>query len=291
MRELLVVIATVAMLALLQASALDATQGKSRLALCRAHFEQLSDAWTMYAADSNGALVYNADGANAGKTYDSPSWAGGWLDFTSNNTDNTNLNLLTKYLAASSQRTSGPYYGGLLGPYFKNASVFRCPEDQSKCLEGAIRFDRVRSVSMNAYMHGVHANKYTGQETLGTWAQPPFRLFRRLSDISGIRPSTAFTFMDERSDSINDPAWNMNLGLALDANNALTPDTFKIVDYPASWHDRGGLLSFADGHVEHWKWQDPRTTLPLQEGKPLNSMVDSPGNVDIGRISRAASFR
>jgi prepilin-type processing-associated H-X9-DG protein len=27
---------------------------------------------------------------------------------------------------------------------------------------------------------------------------------------------------------------------------------------PSSRHDQGGNLSFADGHVEHWKWVVPK---------------------------------
>ncbi|HEY1490680.1 MAG TPA: H-X9-DG-CTERM domain-containing protein, partial [Verrucomicrobiae bacterium] len=29
-------------------------------------------------------------------------------------------------------------------------------------------------------------------------------------------------------------------------------------DMPANRHNQGANLSFADGHVEHWKWQAPK---------------------------------
>jgi prepilin-type processing-associated H-X9-DG protein len=35
-------------------------------------------------------------------------------------------------------------------------------------------------------------------------------------------------------------------------------------DLPASYHNRAGGLSFADGHSEIRKWQDPRTVVPAQ---------------------------
>jgi prepilin-type processing-associated H-X9-DG protein len=39
-------------------------------------------------------------------------------------------------------------------------------------------------------------------------------------------------------------------------------------DMPSDRHSRGANLSFADGHVEHWKWAVPKTSdelgLPVQ---------------------------
>ena len=41
------------------------------------------------------------------------------------------------------------------------------------------------------------------------------------------------------------------------------PATTTMVDWPASYHNRAGGFSFADGHSEIKKWQDPRTMPPL----------------------------
>lgn len=36
-------------------------------------------------------------------------------------------------------------------------------------------------------------------------------------------------------------------------------------DLPRSAHGGAGVLSFADGHVERKKWEDPRTLTPVQK--------------------------
>jgi len=36
------------------------------------------------------------------------------------------------------------------------------------------------------------------------------------------------------------------------------PVRWAWTDFPAN-HQNGHNLSFADGHVEHWRWQDPNT--------------------------------
>ncbi|MEO8429097.1 MAG: hypothetical protein ABI651_18555, partial [Verrucomicrobiota bacterium] len=41
------------------------------------------------------------------------------------------------------------------------------------------------------------------------------------------------------------------------------PGATKIVDWPASYHNKSGGLSFADGHSEIKRWSDGRTTRPL----------------------------
>jgi prepilin-type processing-associated H-X9-DG protein len=33
------------------------------------------------------------------------------------------------------------------------------------------------------------------------------------------------------------------------------------LDVPADRHQRGGNLTFADGHAEHWKWRAPKGSL------------------------------
>jgi len=55
-------------------------------------------------------------------------------------------------------------------------------------------------------------------------------------------------------------------------------------DYPASYHNRAGGLSFADGHAEIHRWVDPRTTPRLKPDAAWLTalgMVLSPNNRDI----------
>jgi prepilin-type processing-associated H-X9-DG protein len=36
-------------------------------------------------------------------------------------------------------------------------------------------------------------------------------------------------------------------------------DQDSFFNFPNSSHNRGGVISYADGHVERHRWQDPRT--------------------------------
>src|SRR5882672_9124671 len=123
-KDLIAVLACLSLLAMIQLPALGHTKGRSRLTQCLSNLQQMGRAWLMYAEDNGGILVANPGGADSGKVAAKPSWAGGWLDFSGSNPDNTNTSLLIHDGSPNS-------YGGLLGSYLKSASVFRCPEDPS----------------------------------------------------------------------------------------------------------------------------------------------------------------
>lgn len=56
---------------------------------------------------------------------------------------------------------------------------------------------------------------------------------------------------------------------------------YRWVDPVGYWHGDGANFSFVDGHVEYWKWQDPRTKIPGQTGR-FN--VSQSGNPDWQRV-------
>ena len=58
------------------------------------------------------------------------------------------------------------------------------------------------------------------------------------------------------------------------------PNQWMIVDFPASYHNRAGGLSFVDGHSEIRKWLDVRTMPTLRPGQGLPLNVASPNNKD-----------
>jgi prepilin-type processing-associated H-X9-DG protein len=43
---------------------------------------------------------------------------------------------------------------------------------------------------------------------------------------------------------------------------------------PANRHNQGANLSFADGHVEHWKWKVPKKFLYWIQPVPSEEMPD-----------------
>ena len=92
---------------------------------------------------------------------------------------------------------------------------------------------------------------------------------------NGKQMTLAWLFLDEREDSINDAEMVVGMDGFPDQ-----PQAWKIVDYPASYHNGAGGLSFADGHSEIRKWMDPRTTPVLKRGQELQLNQPSPNNQD-----------
>jgi len=74
--------------------------------------------------------------------------------------------------------------------------------------------------------------------------------YKRSSLITAPSPTAAFVFLDVNEESISDGHFKI-----------VNPDEKygnEWVSLPSDRHDRGCNLSFADGHVEHWKWKWPK---------------------------------
>ncbi len=227
---------------------------------CRANFRQLTRAWVVYAEDHGGRLAGNFDGGEAmalGNT--NRTWAVGWLDFTTAPA-NTNVALLR-----NSQ----------LGAYVDSMSVYRCPADASRHRSNTGGL-RVRSVGMNSYVGQRPAPWTTG-----------YRLFTNLTSIVDPSPSGCLVFVDEREESLNDACFL----ISMEGYDPVQTSRHVLVDFPAARHDGGATMSFADGHVESWRWMDARTRPGLRPGQSLVLNVNSPNNPDVQRIQQAASRR
>ncbi len=173
--ELLVVIAIIGILASLLLSALNRSKQEAQGTFCMNNLKQMQIVWTLYADDSAQVLVPNIGGAEP-DYLPNLSWVvGNAHDLP----DETNTALLT---------------GALLGPYAKNPAIYRCPADRGNP-PGTLR---VRSISMNNYMHGQ-----------GGGTNDDFVLNIRTADIS--QPSSSFVFLDESPVTINDGFFAMEL--------------------------------------------------------------------------------
>ena len=122
---------------------------------------------------------------------------------------------------------------------------------------------RVRSMSMNNWFGGSQWN-------------PGWRMYTKLGDLVDPGPAQTWVLLDEREDSINDGEFVVDMG-----GYPNDPQQFRIVDYPASYHNGAGGFSFADGHAEIKKWTDPRTTPELRRNQPLRLNVTSRNNQDV----------
>jgi prepilin-type processing-associated H-X9-DG protein len=101
---------------------------------------------------------------------------------------------------------------------------------------------------------------------------PDYPPNKKEADIRYPPPSKAFVFMDEKADSIDDGViWAISL----------SPPSWP--DIPASLHNRGNVLSFADGHAERWRWLEGTTVV----AKFPFGAVTSPVDRDFNRVRAA----
>ena len=272
--ELLVVTATLAILAALLLPALAGTRSANHGIYCMNNTRQLMNAVHMYAADSNDWLPGNAD---------DPSF-NNWVKGDMGTPDATN----TLFLTNAAYCKISPYTGPA-------PSLFRCPADRSSwdpvfgtITSGQRGIPRVRSYSMNQAV-GTKPPGFDGTQpgqniaVNGPWlngqhthiANHPYRTYGRLADVIAPSPANLFVFLDEAPLSINDGSFAMSM---TGPNGwPYVGTTVLMIDWPATYHDFGGGFAFADGHSEIHKWTDARTLQPSPGGTvDQNNPVPNP---------------
>jgi prepilin-type N-terminal cleavage/methylation domain-containing protein/prepilin-type processing-associated H-X9-DG protein len=228
--ELLVVIAIIAILAGMLLPALSKAKAKALSTACLNNLKQLQLCWQLYGEDNADQLPGNVAmnpgdiGNREGWTADASSWLQGnaWTDTTP-----TNL-----------QR-------GVLYPYNHSLGIYRCPADKSTVRDQG-RLPRTRSVSMSMYMN-----------FRPDPAHPEYPLcWHKFGQIQNPGPARAAVFIDENEKSIQQSAFGIN---ARDHLTLFGAPLWTWVSFPATRHGNAGTVSFADGHVEVWRWLEPNT--------------------------------
>src|SRR5258706_259572 len=236
--ELLVVIGIIAILAGMLLPTLSKARSKAQGISCLNNTKQLGLAWTLYADDHGGRLVYNL-GGNGGERAVAPRTNLNWVNnIMTWETDSDNTNTATIIEAS-------------LGTYAnKSIGIYRCPSDTalSSDQREAGWQARIRSYSMNAMVGDAGEVSQSGSNQ----NNPDYVQFFTFSTIP--KPSGIFVFLDEHTDSINDGYFLNKV--------YYPPYPSEWIDLPASYHNGAASFTFADGHSESHRWQQPSTQRP-----------------------------
>ena len=271
--ELLVVIAIIAILAAMLLPALAKAKEKAKTTQCLNDTKQLTLCWTMYLNDSNDRIINNHSdgnpncGAAAWVTHGSKLGVGTW----------TGSARLESSAIAQNQGLALKYGNGAnsasLFPYNNSVGIYHCPSDLS--LDTQYGVVRDRSYSMSCGMNWANDN---GDST------PSNGSFVKASSINNPSPVNASVFIDVSANSIDNnefPCYNAGGG------------NYHYYKVPTSRHGNGGLLSFADGHSEYWKWRNhwiiDANNIPDPPGGssatgPAYNAVSDPSDVDLQRL-------
>ncbi len=255
--ELLVVIAIIAILAAMLLPALAKAKEKAQTTHCLNQLKQLNLCWVMYSGDNQELLVRNWSVGNQAAPC---SWIQGDASMDAPATQTNNIR------------------NGTLFQYNTSIAIYKCPSDKGKII-GAGNAPRVRSYAMSTAMNWINisdpnlCSQPDNYNPTPTQPRSPFKV----NQIVDPGPSKASVFLDEHEDSIDNGACGIYPLLSL------TSPTLGFWNVPATRHGRGGNLSFADGHVEHFRWRGTHIFRPVAEIK-FNASTPPAGDPDCRRI-------
>jgi prepilin-type N-terminal cleavage/methylation domain-containing protein/prepilin-type processing-associated H-X9-DG protein len=232
--ELLVVIAIIAILAALLLPALSKAKTRAYTTACLNNLKQLGVCWQMYAHENNDLLVPN-------------------------NSVNASGDVIPPLVKGASWALADPtafhVREGLLFMYNSSLGIYKCPADRATLTNenaglgdpsgSTGQWPRARSYNMSLSVNGY--------PDFDPFIAANIPMFSKIASIRNPGPSTCLVFIDENEYTMIDSQF----GMPTEAFPGLPPTPHFWWDLPANRHSQGGNLSFADGHVEHFRWKVP----------------------------------
>jgi prepilin-type N-terminal cleavage/methylation domain-containing protein/prepilin-type processing-associated H-X9-DG protein len=250
--ELLAVIAIIVVLVAILLPSLRYAREAGRRAVCMAHMHQIQTAWYLYAADWNDRIVNGqactimnngvemailyAQRLNEGKP---------WLMGHATSNGYADRNSALKHMRS-----------GGLGPYIRDTAVYLCPARyrhsisiwaDTYVMKWACSYEILSSMNVfspeewGAYDRGFRARNDVGRTVL---------YVRKTSELVDPGPSARAVFIDDGGGPC--PFFYISGGWS-------PGGTGNVLWGVPVHHSNGTCLSFADGHVEYWRWMEPET--------------------------------
>lgn len=248
--ELLVVIAIIAILAALLMAALSRSKSKARNLACMNNLAQLNLCLQLYVTDNNDFFVPNNSIAVFTMTTNGPAWTslpgGSWLPDVDADQEYDPVNIIN----------------GLLFQYNRSLPIYHCPADLSTLHSAtgeALSQLRWRSYNLSQSVNGCPEADSEYFPYIPAWT--------KMTRVRHPIPSQLFVFIDESADTIQDAEFgNPPVGGIFGQN--------VWWDMPSDRHGQSGNLSFADGHVDHWKWVYPKSNREVGLAVPPEEIPD-----------------
>jgi prepilin-type N-terminal cleavage/methylation domain-containing protein/prepilin-type processing-associated H-X9-DG protein len=220
--ELMAVVTIILIVVGLLSVALNQTRTRTMRVTCLDNMRQLQIAWRIYADDNNDFVALNKMAA-----------PGGTVGIAAAPRNSTN-----SWVAGNPKedRTVDPLSHGTLFQYTRQAELYRCPMDSSTTRFGT---PRTRSYSIDSYLGG-------DDEELDS------RVKMRTTDLINPSPDRVFVFIEEHENSI----WGSGFMVYPRDRSGQTAVMWNSI--PSDRHMQGCNVTFADGHLEYWKWRTPK---------------------------------